>query len=240
MPGTIEVVIGPMRSNKTAELIRRVAMREEYAHQSVILFKPKDDTKSAQGMVESRNQLSHRQMDAVEFNSGDPWEMFAFIAERERIIGKPLNCVAIDEGQFVRELFDCARALLERGYDVIAAGLDLDFRGQPFGDMLALLWLVNAYGGNVTWCIAYCECGARAFFSQRLSAAPSILCFPGGRSERICPPIMNCLRAGGRNSRDGRRLDRIVWRPSHSYGSGRQSESRILYEFRERSCKEIL
>ena len=51
MPGTIEVVIGPMRSNKTAELIRRVAMREEYAHQSVILFKPKDDTKSAQGVV---------------------------------------------------------------------------------------------------------------------------------------------------------------------------------------------
>jgi thymidine kinase len=84
------------------------------------------------------------------------------------VIGKQVNCVAIDEGQFVHELFDCARALLERGYDVLAAGLDLDFRGHPFGDMLALGWLVNAYGGNVTWCIAYCECGARAFFSQRL------------------------------------------------------------------------
>ena len=168
MPGTIEVVIGPMRSNKTAELIRRVAMREEYAHQAVILFKPKDDIKSAQGVVQSRNQLSHRQMEAVEFDSSNPWEMFGFIAERERIIGKPVNCIAIDEGQFVHELFDCARALLERGYDVIAAGLDLNFRGQPFGDMLALGWLVNAYGGNVTWCIAYCECGARAFFSQRL------------------------------------------------------------------------
>jgi thymidine kinase len=168
MSGTIEVVIGPMRSNKTAELIRRVAMREEYAHQSVILFKPKDDTKSAQGVVQSRNQLSHRQMEAVEFDSSNPWEMFAIMSERERVIGKPLNCVAIDEGQFVHELFDCARALLERGYDVLAAGLDLDFRGQPFGDMLALLWLVNAYGGNVTWCIAYCECGSRAFFSQRL------------------------------------------------------------------------
>ncbi len=168
MAGTIEVVIGPMRSNKTAELIRRVAMREEYAHQAVILFKPKDDTKSAYGVVQSRNQLSHRQMEAVEFDSANPWEMFAFIAERERIIGKPVNCVAIDEGQFVHVLFDCARALLERGYDVIAAGLDLNFRGQPFGDMLALLWLVNTYGGNVTWCIAYCECGTRAFFSQRL------------------------------------------------------------------------
>src|SRR5579863_2415487 len=168
MPGTIEVVIGPMRSNKTAELIRRVAMREEFAHQAVILFKPKDDTKSAQGVVQSRNQLSHRQMEAVEFDSSNPWEMFSFIAERERIIGKLINCVAIDEGQFVQELFECVRALLERGYDVIAAGLDLNFRGQPFGDMLALVWLANAYGGNVTWYIAYCECGARAFFSQRL------------------------------------------------------------------------
>jgi thymidine kinase len=143
-------------------------MREEYAHQSVILFKPKDDTKSAQGVVQSRNQLSHRQMEAAEFDSSNPWEIFTIISERERVIGKPVNCVAIDEGQFVHELFDCARALLERGYDVIAAGLDLNFRGQPFGDMLALAWLVNTYGGNITWCIAYCECGARAFFSQRL------------------------------------------------------------------------
>ena len=115
MNGTIEIMIGPMRSNKTAELIRRVAMREEYAHQSVILFKPKDDTKSAHGVVESRIQLSHRQREAVEFDSANPWEMFAFIAERERIIGKPVNCIAVDEGQFVSELFDCARALLERG-----------------------------------------------------------------------------------------------------------------------------
>jgi len=168
MAATVEVVIGPMRSNKTAELIRRVAMREEYAHQAVMLFKPKDDTKSAQGVVQSRNQLSHRQMEAVEFDSSNPWEIFALTGERERVIGKPVNCVAIDEGQFVHELFDCARALLERGYDVIVAGLDLNFRGQPFGDMLALAWLVNTYGGNITWCIAYCECGARAFFSQRL------------------------------------------------------------------------
>ena len=137
MTGTIEVVIGPMRSNKTAELIRRVAMREEYAHQAVMLFKPKDDTKSAQGVVQSRNKLSHRQMEAVEFDSANPWEIFTFISEHERVIGKPVNCVAIDEGQFVHELFDCVRALLERGYDVIAAGLDLNFRGQPFGDMLA-------------------------------------------------------------------------------------------------------
>jgi thymidine kinase len=61
-----------------------------------------------------------------------------------------------------------AGSLLEAGYDVIAAGLDLDFRGLPFGDMLKLMWYVPVYGGSTTWCISYCKCGARAFFSQRL------------------------------------------------------------------------
>jgi thymidine kinase len=175
MTGTIEVVVGPMRSNKTAELLRRVVMREEFASQAVLLFKPRDDTKGAPGIVESRNPMGHRQMEAVEFDSCNPWEMLTMISERERVIGKRVNCVAIDEGQFVHELFEFARALLEGGYDVLVAGLDLDFRGLPFGDMLALGWLANTYGGNITWCIAYCECGQRAFFSQRLvngEAAP--------------------------------------------------------------------
>lgn len=55
------------------------------------------------------------------------------------------------------------------------AGLDPDFRALPFGDRLALRWLVNASGGNATWYVAHCESGQRAFFSQRLingEAAP--------------------------------------------------------------------
>ena len=47
--GKLELLMGPMRSNKTEELLRRVAMRREFAHQSVMLFKPSDDTKSALG-----------------------------------------------------------------------------------------------------------------------------------------------------------------------------------------------
>jgi len=47
-------LLGPMRSNKTEELLRRVAMRREFAHQNVLLFKPSDDIKSGPGLVESR------------------------------------------------------------------------------------------------------------------------------------------------------------------------------------------
>jgi len=54
------------------------------------------------------------------------------------------------------------------GYDVMVSGLELDFRGMPFGEMLDLSWLVRAYAGNVTELVAYCSCGAKALYPQRL------------------------------------------------------------------------
>jgi thymidine kinase len=47
----------------------------------------------------------------------------------------------------------------------------LDFRALPFGEMLNLTWLVNSYGGSITECMAYCSCGSRALYSQRLIEA---------------------------------------------------------------------
>ena len=94
--------------------------------------------------------------------------MLAAIRDTEQEIGKRVECIAIDEGQFVGELFLFTRYLLDAGHDVLVAGLDLDFRAMPFGEMLNLTWLVNAYGGSITECMAYCNCGARALYSQRL------------------------------------------------------------------------
>jgi thymidine kinase len=133
-----------------------------------MVLKPSDDTKGGPGVVESRNPLGHGKMTAVEFNSADPWEVLKVIAATEKNIGKRVECIAIDEGQFVSDLFAFARYLLDAGHDVLVAGLDLDFRALPFGEMLNLSWYVNAYGGNNTECIAYCACGSRAFYSQRL------------------------------------------------------------------------
>lgn len=168
MPGKLELLMGPMRSNKTAEMLRRAEMRRQYARQDVIVLKPSDDTKGGPGVVESRNPNGHAKMPAIEFNSGNPWEVLGAIAEREQQIGKRVECIAIDEGQFVNELFLFTRHLLDAGHDVLIAGLDLDFRALPFGEMLNLTWLVNAYGGSITECMAYCSCGARALYSQRL------------------------------------------------------------------------
>lgn len=168
VPGKLELIVGPMRSNKTAELLRRIEIRRQYAHQDVMLLKPSADTKAAAGLVESRNQNGCGKMEAVEFPASDPWSVLPILAAREQHIGKNVECVALDEGQFVSDLFLFTKRLLESGHDVMVSGLELDFRGMPFGEMLDLSWLVRTYAGNITELVAYCSCGAKALYPQRL------------------------------------------------------------------------
>ena len=92
----------------------------------------------------------------------------ADLEERERRTGKRIECAAMDEGQFVADLFLFTKRLLESGHDVMVLGLELDFRGMPFGEMLDLNWLVRMYAGNITELVAYCSCGAKALYPQRL------------------------------------------------------------------------
>src|SRR6185503_16902706 len=94
VPGKIELMMGPMRSNKTAELLRRAEMRRQYAKQYVLLIKPSDDTKGGPGLVESRNPNGHARMQALEFNSADPWPILEKIDEVEQQIGKRVECIA--------------------------------------------------------------------------------------------------------------------------------------------------
>ncbi|HWE83921.1 MAG TPA: hypothetical protein VG267_03190 [Terracidiphilus sp.] len=168
MPGKLEMIVGPMRSNKTAELLRRIEIRRQYAKQHVLLLKPSADTKAAAGHVESRNGNGCARMCAVEFPSSDPWSALPILADTEQEIGKRVECIAIDEGQFVNDLFLFTKRLLEAGHDVMVSGLELDFRGLPFGEMLDLSWLVRTYAGNITELVSYCSCGARALYPQRL------------------------------------------------------------------------
>lgn len=168
MPGKLEMIVGPMRSNKTAELLRRIEIRRQYAKQCVLLLKPSADTKSAAGVIESRNPNGCGKMEAVEFPNSDPWSILPILTETEQNIGKRVECIAIDEGQFVADLFLFTKRMLQQGHDVIVSGLELDFRGMPFGEMLQLSWLVRTYAGNLTELVAYCSCGAKALYPQRL------------------------------------------------------------------------
>ncbi len=129
MPGKLEVIVGPMRSNKTAELLRRIETRREYARQYVMLLKPSADTKAAGGLVESRNRNGCGKMEAVEFPSHDPWSVLPVIAETEQRIGKRVDCIAIDEGQFVHEVF------LSRVSDTTVPTAEFSFASFQIGRM---------------------------------------------------------------------------------------------------------
>ena len=88
MQGKLEIMMGPMRSNKTAELQRRADMRRQYAKQYVMVLKPSDDTKGGPGVVESRTPNGGSKMSAVTFKSTDPWEVLDVIRDKEVEIGK--------------------------------------------------------------------------------------------------------------------------------------------------------
>lgn len=124
--GWIEVITGSMFSGKTEELIRRLK-RAQFAKQKVEIFKPLVDTRYNEEMV-----VSH---DANEIRS-TPVPAAANI----RLLADHCDVVGIDEAQFFdEEIVSVCNDLANKGVRVVVAGLDMDFKGNPFGPMPALM-----------------------------------------------------------------------------------------------------
>ena len=151
--GTVEVVTGSMFSGKTDELIRRLR-RATIARQRVQVFKPAIDVRYAVEKVTSHAGANY---DAI------PVEKAADIREK---LDRNTTVVAIDEAQFMdAEVVTIARELADKGIRVLVAGLDQDFRGDPFGPMPALM----AQAEHVDKLHAICMvCGDEASRTQRL------------------------------------------------------------------------
>jgi thymidine kinase len=151
--GWIEVIAGPMFSGKSEELIRRVR-RALIARQSVLVFKPRLDNRYHESHVVSHDG---KQVAAITVESA---------AEMEAHLDPLPQVVAVDEVQFLdRGLLSLVERLAAQGVRVILAGLDLDFRGEPFGLMPELL----ARAEFVEKLSAICpRCGAPATRTQRL------------------------------------------------------------------------
>ena len=151
--GYIEVVVGPMYSGKSEELIRRLK-RAKIAKQKIIVFKPQIDDRYSKKDVVSHSGDS---IDAIPINHAS--EIYDLIDEDVQVVG-------IDEVQFFdNEIVDIAVELASKGVRVIAAGLDMDFKGEPFGPTPKLL----AVAEFVDKIQAICSvCGQPATRSQRL------------------------------------------------------------------------
>ncbi len=149
--GWIEVICGSMFSGKTEELIRRLK-RAQFAKQKVEIFKPAIDTRYADEMVVSHDENEIR---------CTPVPSSANII----LLANNIDVVGIDEAQFFDdEIVHVCNDLANKGGTVIAAGLDMDFKGNPFGPMPALM----ATAEYVTKVHAVCtKTGNLAHFSHR-------------------------------------------------------------------------
>jgi len=179
--GWIEVICGPMFAGKSEELIRRLR-RLDYAHKKYLVFKPKIDHRYSEGNVESH---IHSKIPCIEISSSS--EILPYLKDKVQV-------VAIDEVQFLdKGIIQILDDLASSGIRVIAAGLDMDFRGEPFPIVATLL----AKAEFITKLTAVCVvCGAPATLTQRIvNGIPASLKDPiiqVGASESYEPRCRHC------------------------------------------------
>lgn len=164
--GSIEVICGSMFSGKTDELIRRL-VRATIARQKVQVFKPAIDVRYAAGKVTSH---AGADFDAI------PVEKAADILAR---VDSDSTIIGIDEAQFMDDdVVRVAQELADLGKRVLVAGLDMDFRGEPFGPMPLLMSKAERVDKLHAICMV---CGEEASRTQRLV---------NGRPARYDDPVV--------------------------------------------------
>ena len=174
--GWIEVICGSMFSGKTEELIRRLR-RAEFAKQTILLVKPGIDDRYAPEAV-----VSHQ---------GQSWEAKR-VAEAKEIQEEwnGQQIVAIDEAQFFdAALVQVCNDLANNGVRVIVAGLDMDFKGLPFGPMPQLMAIAEEVSKVHAVCV---HCGKLAQFSHRTVAQTQQVLV--GAVEKYQPLCRSCYQ----------------------------------------------
>ncbi len=180
--GWIEVIAGSMFSGKTEELIRRLR-RAEIARQRVEIFKPALDIRYSTTDVVSHDER------AITSTAVDNSSTILLLSGNVDVVG-------IDEAQFFDNgLIEVCNKLADMGIRVIVAGLDMDFRGQPFGPMPGLM----ACAEYVTKVHAVCmRCGHIAQYSHRLSDAEKLVLL--GEKESYEPLCRECFNQKNQKS----------------------------------------
>lgn len=175
--GWVEVICGSMFSGKTEELIRRMR-RAEFAKQRVEIFKPSVDTRYAESDVVSHDATAIRSTPVPS-------------SSNLLLLASDIEVVGIDEAQFFDDgLPDVCTELANMGIRVIAAGLDMDFQGRPFGPMPRLM----AMAEYVTKVHAICvRCGELATFSHRTTASKELVLL--GETDSYQPLCRSCFTA---------------------------------------------
>jgi thymidine kinase len=177
--GSIEVICGSMFSGKTEELIRRVN-RARIAKISVEIFSPVADTRYDKSALVSHN------LNSIPSKAVDKAALILPLASLVQVVG-------IDEAQFFDDALPAVcQSLADSGVRVIVAGLDMDFKGRPFGSMPQVM----AMADSVTKLHAVCViCGQQAMYSYRLVPDDSKILL--GEKETYEARCRNCFKLDG-------------------------------------------
>lgn len=162
----LRLFIGNMASGKTRHLLTEIETLRKYGNKRIAVFKPLTDTRSGLNRIRSRKGDEDA---AEEIPVHNPKELWRILREKESEAGCRFDAIAFDEVQFFPRdsgLFRVVKDVLDDGYDVLAAGLAFDFRGEPFGSTSDLTLLAE---DRCMWMTAYCtKCGRRAAYPQRM------------------------------------------------------------------------
>jgi thymidine kinase len=172
--GSIEVVCGSMFSGKTEELIRRMK-RAQFAKQKVEIFKPTIDVRYSEKDVVSHDN------NVIQSTPVDSSQNILLLAD-------DIDVVGIDEAQFFdMGIVDVCNQLASRGIRVIVAGLDMDYKGVPFGPMPALMAIAEDVYKTHAICV---HCGDLAYISHRLVSSEKRVLL--GETESYEPLCRSC------------------------------------------------
>ena len=183
--GSVEVITGSMFSGKTEELIRRLR-RAMFAGLKVEIFKPSIDVRYSEDRV-----VSHDDKSIVSTSVDNASSILLMVAD--------VDVVGIDEAQFFdNSLVEVCNTLANNGVRVIVAGLDMDFTGNPFGPMPAMLSIAEF----VTKLHAICmNCGNLAQYSFRTSEEASVVLL--GEKDKYEPLCRNCYNKAINKNKSG-------------------------------------
>lgn len=175
--GWIEVICGSMFSGKTEELLRRIR-RAEFADQEIELFKPAIDTR-----YDENDVVSHNENSRISTPVNNSSEILLYVNM------STVQVVAIDEVQFFDDgIVDVCNQLANAGIRVIVSGLDMDFKGNPFGPMPKLMAVAEYVSKQHAICT---QCGDLAQYSHRIVASQSQVLL--GEKDAYVPLCRHCF-----------------------------------------------
>lgn len=185
LSNNLELIIGPVCSGKSSELIRRID-RYAIAGYSVLVLKPKVDTRSSK--VEARNG---RKIACVSISNVS--EIYDAIVDFSLDNDTSVDIIALDEAQFFSDSFTVIKDLLHKGFKVIVSALDSDYNGESFGDITKLVILSDSVLKMTGICMSCLS--DNAIYSQKLRKGGNQIEI--GNLELYHPRCISCFIPGG-------------------------------------------